>query len=48
MAVEDLGACMKQWPDEIKAMITERVPVKSFDEALHQHSDEEIKVVVEW
>jgi len=48
MAVNDLNACLKQWPDAIKAVITEKIPYRQFDKALHQHSANEIKVVVDW
>ena len=48
MAVDDLEACLHKWPQAIKAIITEKVPFAQFDRALHQHSDNEIKVVVEW
>jgi hypothetical protein len=29
-------------------VITEKIPVKNFEQALHQHTAEEIKVVVDW
>ena len=48
MAVADLEASMKQWPDAIKRVITEKIPYTQFNQALHQHSVDEIKVVVEW
>jgi threonine dehydrogenase-like Zn-dependent dehydrogenase len=48
MAVDDLNACLKQWPDAIKSIITEKVPYKEFDKALHDHNANEIKVVVDW
>jgi threonine dehydrogenase-like Zn-dependent dehydrogenase len=48
MAVEDLNASLKKWPDTITAVITERVPFQEFDKAFHQHSTDEIKVFVEW
>ncbi|MFL5740299.1 MAG: glucose 1-dehydrogenase [Flavisolibacter sp.] len=48
MAVDDLKACLQKWPDAIEAIITERIPYRDFDKALHQHSADEIKVVVEW
>jgi threonine dehydrogenase-like Zn-dependent dehydrogenase len=48
MAVEDLAASLQQWPEAIKAVITEKIPYENFDRALHQHSMDEIKVVVEW
>ncbi|MFL5772515.1 MAG: glucose 1-dehydrogenase [Flavisolibacter sp.] len=48
MAVEDLQSSLQKWPDVIKAVITERIPYQQYNKALHQHSDDEIKVVVEW
>jgi glucose 1-dehydrogenase len=48
MAVDDLNACLQQWPDSIKAVITEKIPYRQFGKALHQHSADEIKVVVDW
>ena len=47
-AVNDLQACLQQWPDAIKAVITEKIPFQKFQEAFHQHSTEEIKVVVDY
>jgi threonine dehydrogenase-like Zn-dependent dehydrogenase len=48
MAVDDLEASLQRWPEAIKAVITEKIPVKNFEQALHQHTAEEIKVVVDW
>lgn len=48
MAVEDLQACYEKWPDQIGQVITEKVPYGDFETALHHHSMDEIKVVVEW
>lgn len=48
MAVEDLGASLKQWPEAIIATITEKLNFKDFEKAFDQHDDEEIKVVIEW
>jgi threonine dehydrogenase-like Zn-dependent dehydrogenase len=48
MAVEDLQACYEKWPDQIQQVITEKVPYGDFETALHHHSMDEIKVVVEW
>ena len=47
-AVDDLGACYKQWPEQIQQVITEKVAYTDFETALHHHSMDEIKVVVEW
>ncbi len=48
MAVEDLVACYGKWPEQIQQVITEKVPYNDFREALHHHSVDEIKVVVDW
>lgn len=48
MAVDDLHACLQNWPEAIKAVITERISYQQYNKALHQHSADEIKVVVEW
>jgi glucose 1-dehydrogenase len=48
LAVEYLTSCLEKWPDSIRAVITERIPFKDFDYALHGHSPEEIKMVIEW
>lgn len=48
MAVDDLHSCLQQWPESIKAVITEKIPYRQFGKALHQHSADEIKVVVDW
>jgi glucose 1-dehydrogenase len=48
MAVSDLHACLQNWPEQIKAVITEKIPYQQYDRALHQHSADEIKVVVDW
>jgi threonine dehydrogenase-like Zn-dependent dehydrogenase len=48
MAVDDLNTCLQKWPASIKAVITEKVPYRQYDKALHQHSAGEIKVVVDW
>jgi threonine dehydrogenase-like Zn-dependent dehydrogenase len=48
MAVDYLMAAVEKWPEQMKQVITEKVPYKDFEKVLHQHSDEEIKVVVDW
>jgi glucose 1-dehydrogenase len=48
LAVGTLLASLEKWPDEIKAVITEKIPYQEFSKALHQHPPDEIKVVVEW
>lgn len=48
MAVEDIKGCKEKWPEAISRIITERVPFTNFEHALHHHSVDEIKVVVDW
>lgn len=48
IAVADLQKSLQQWPDAIKSIITEKLPFTQFEKALHQHNDNEIKVVVDW
>ena len=48
MAVDDLHKSFQYWPDALKAVITEKIPATDFYTALHRHSQDEIKVVVEW
>ena len=48
LAVNDLNESLRKWPGAIKSVITERIPFENFDYALHAHSPEEIKMVVEW
>jgi len=48
MAVDDLHASLQKWPEAINAIITEKINFQDFQKAFHQHSDDEIKVVIEW
>ena len=48
IAVADLQKSLLQWPDAIKRLITEKIHFTQFDKALHNHSANEIKVVVDW
>ena len=48
IAVADLEASMQQWPDAIQSIITSKIPFTQFEKALHQHSPNDIKVVVDW
>jgi hypothetical protein len=48
MAVAYLQEAAKKWPEQMQQVITEKVPFKDFGRVLHQHSNEEIKVVVDW
>lgn len=48
MAVEDIKKCYEKWPEVINQVITERIPYSNFEHALHHHSIDEIKVVVDW
>ncbi|MFN8439700.1 MAG: glucose 1-dehydrogenase [Caldilineaceae bacterium] len=48
MAVDDLKCGYEQWPQVLNELITRKVPYAHFHEALTQHSDSDIKVVIEW
>lgn len=48
MAVADLHGSFQKWPSAISKVITERIPFEKFEKALHEHSQNEIKVVVDW
>lgn len=48
MAVRDLQACHERWPDAMAKLITERFHFSEFQKALHHHSVDEIKVVIDW
>ncbi len=48
MAVDDLKKAYKQWPHVMSQLITRRVPFVQFNDALTNHSNNDIKVVVEW
>jgi threonine dehydrogenase-like Zn-dependent dehydrogenase len=48
MAVDYLREAAEKWPEQMKQLITEKVPYQNFNKVLHHHSDGEIKVVVDW
>ncbi len=48
MAVDDLVQAHFRWPGHVERLITHRVPPANAATALHQHSEDEIKAVVEW
>jgi len=48
MAVDDLGHAQLLWGDHLGKLITHRYPYAEFENALHQHSPDEIKAVIEW
>ena len=48
MAVADLKGSFDQWPGAINKIITERVSFEKFEKALHNHTQNEIKVIVDW
>lgn len=48
MAVADLHGSFKKWPGAIRKVITKRIPFEKFEKALHEHSQNEIKVIVDW
>lgn len=48
MAVDDLAHAHLLWGDHIHQLITHHYPSSDFDAALHQHTADEIKAVIEW
>jgi threonine dehydrogenase-like Zn-dependent dehydrogenase len=47
-AVDYLAESKKRWPDAIGKIITQKIPFHNFTEAFSHHSDDEIKVVIDW
>jgi threonine dehydrogenase-like Zn-dependent dehydrogenase len=48
MAVDDLAHARLLWGDHVIRLITHHYPYADFDAALHQHTADEIKAVIEW
>jgi len=48
MAVDDLAHAHLLWGDHVTKLITHHYPYVDFDAALHQHTADEIKAVIEW
>jgi len=48
MAVDDLAHAYLRWGEHIEKLITHRRPYTAFADVLHNHSADEIKVVLEW
>lgn len=48
MAVDDLTQAEARWPGSVKKLITNRFSPEKASEALLQHTDDEIKAVIEW
>ena len=48
MAVDDLAHARLLWGEHVTQLITHRHPYTDFDVALHQHTADEIKSVIEW
>ena len=48
MAVDDLVHAHARWGEQLTELITHRYPHEDFMAALHQHPDDEIKMVIEW
>lgn len=48
MAVDDLAYANLLWGDHVAKLITNHHAYTDFDAALHQHSADEIKAVIEW
>jgi len=48
MAVDDLAHAHLLWGDHLEKLITHHHPYAEFESALHQHTSDEIKAVIEW
>ena len=48
MAVDDLMHARLLWGEHVAQLITNRHPYTDFNSALHQHTADEIKAVIEW
>jgi threonine dehydrogenase-like Zn-dependent dehydrogenase len=48
MAVDDLLHARLLWGDHVSQLITHRYAYTDFDSALHQHTPDEIKALIEW
>ncbi len=48
MAVDELVHARLLWGNHVAQLITDRHPYTDFDSALHQHTADEIKAVIEW
>ena len=48
MAVDDLAQAQLKWGDHVAKLITDHVPHAKFQDAFDRHSDDEIKVTLEW
>ena len=48
MAVDDLVHAHLLWGDHVRQLITHHYPYTDFEAALHQHTADEIKAVIEW
>jgi len=46
--ISDIEAATKKWPGVVEKMITQRFNHTDFEKALSHHSQDEIKVVIEW
>lgn len=46
--LQDLEEGYKKWPDALNKLISQKFSFKQFDKALTGHSENEIKVVIEW
>jgi threonine dehydrogenase-like Zn-dependent dehydrogenase len=48
LAVDDLTQARLRWDDHIEKLITYQYPYSEYETALHKHSADEIKSVIEW
>jgi hypothetical protein len=46
--VDDLARARLLWGEHVSQLITNHHPYTDFDTALHQHTPDEIKAVIEW
>jgi threonine dehydrogenase-like Zn-dependent dehydrogenase len=48
MAVDDLQRACLEWPGHVEKLITHRYAPIEFESALHMHTPDEIKAVIDW
>lgn len=46
--ITDLEAARKKWPGTIQKFITKKFSIHDYEKALLQHTQDEIKVIIEW
>lgn len=48
LAVDDLAVAHLRWGDHVNKLITSRYPAADFAKALHTHTPDDIKTVIDW